>query len=90
MVERNYVAVTGGIRMPYGAKCAMDYTLSEYDVENIGDFTRENVEAWLLTHSGDFSSIDGWYATIGDKELVWTSEEAEMQYSDCMWPCEAE
>jgi hypothetical protein len=25
----------------------------DYDLENIGEFTRENIERWLCTHAGD-------------------------------------
>ncbi len=87
MVERNFVQVIGTIWMP-ATTAAMEYPLSSYDVENIGKLTRENVEQWLTTHSGDFQGIDDFYATVGDTEIPWNSEESEMTYNDCMYPPE--
>ena len=88
MVERNFVEVLGGIWMPYGAKATMEYKLSPYDIVNIGEFTRENVESWLDKNAGDFSSIIDFYATIGDKEISWASEENEFIYQDIVFSAE--
>jgi len=63
----------------------MEYTLSKYDLENIGEPTRDNVEDWLGSHSGDFQDIRDFRASIGDVEIGWDSEESELQYSDCMF-----
>lgn len=84
MVERNFIRVVGKIWMPF-VTCAMEYPLSAYDIENIGEFTRENVEQWTATHCGDFQSITDFYATVGDQEIPWATEEGEMTYSDCMF-----
>ena len=88
MVEKNYVRVLGNIWQPGIGKCAMEYTLDSSDVENIGDFTRENVERWLCTHSGDFQSIDDFSASVGEWEIGWANEENELAYWDCMSPVE--
>ena len=82
-----HVQVIGKIWMP-AVPCAMDYPLSDYDLENIGEFTRENVEAWLCTHSGDFQSVEDFCAVCGDTVLDWKSEESGYTYSDCMYPSE--
>ena len=83
MVEKNFVRVVGHIWQPGVGPCAMEYTLSDYHVRNIGEFTRENVEDWLTKNAGDFQSITDFYATVGDKEIPWATEEGEIAYSDC-------
>ena len=88
MVERNFVIVLGGIWLPYGAKATMEYKLSPYDIANIGEFTRENVESWVDKNAGDFSSIIDFYATIGDKEIPWASKENELVYQNTAYPLE--
>ena len=87
-VRRAYVDVIGGIWMPYGATCAYRYELRDYDLENIGEFTRENVDRWLTTNSGDFSSIKDFRAECGETEIPWADEESELTYNDCMYPAE--
>ena len=84
-IKRNFVQVLGTIWMPT-VTCAMEYPLTAYDVANIGEFTRENVEAWLDTHSGDFQSIKDFAATVGDEWINWADEENEFTYQDCMYP----
>ena len=84
MVESNFVRVWGYIWMP-NTLAAYEYTLTSYDVENIGEFTRENVEGWLHKNAGDFQSIEDFYATVGDKEIPWAKEENEFAYSDAVY-----
>lgn len=70
---------------------ATTYNLSGYDIENMrdddGTITRDSVESWLDSHSGDFSSIVDFSVTIGDNEFdsSWQSEESEMHFNDCMF-----
>ena len=85
-VERNWIDVVGGIWWPYGLKCAMTYKLTPYDMENIGEPTKENIEEWLSTHTGDFSSLDGYHAVIGETEIPFETEELECTFQDCMFP----
>ena len=82
-----HVEVVGKIWMPM-TTAAYIYDLSDYDLENIGEFTRENVDDWLGTHAGDFSSIQDFHAVCGDVEIPWQSEENEMTFCDCMYPSE--
>ena len=89
LVERNFVQVIGKIWMP-ATTCAMEYTLSAYDIENIGEFTRENVAAWLTTNAGDFQSVDDFRATVGDDWIGWAEEESEFIYHDCVYGSEDE
>ena len=91
-VRKSIVRVVGKIWMP-NATCAMDYTLTEYDLENArdddGKLTRESVEHWVMLHTGDFQSITDWSASLEDGndtiELPWQSEENELAYADCMY-----
>jgi len=87
MVERNFVRVVGTIWMP-PITAAYEYPLTNYDIENIGEFTRDNVERWMRSHTGDFQFITDFYATVGDAEIPWATEEGELTYSDCMCPAE--
>lgn len=76
-----YVLILGKLWMPM-CDASQRQDLSNYDLENIGEFTRENVEQWLMTHSGDFSSVTDFYAVCGDVEIPWSSEDNEMAYYD--------
>jgi hypothetical protein len=87
MIERNFVNVIGKIRMP-AVTCAMRYDLSKHDVEDIGEFTLENVEQWLASHAGDFQSVEDFQATVGDQWIEWKKEESELTFNDCMYPNE--
>ena len=87
-VERNWIDVVGGIWMPYGSKCALKINLSDYDIRNIGEPTRDNIEQWLACNAGDFSSIDDFHAIVGETEIPWATEEGELTFSDCMHPAE--
>ena len=91
------VQVIGRIWMP-DAVCAMDYTLSAHDLENIRDgrplaeITREDIAGWLSTHAGDFQEIIDFRADLSegseDKVIDWENEENELTYYDCMFPAE--
>ncbi len=87
LVERNFVQVIGTIWMP-AATCAMEYPLTAHDVENMGRFTRDNVEDWLTSHAGDFQEITDFRATFGDEWIEWDSEESEITFNDCVFPSE--
>jgi len=84
VVEKNFVRVIG--KGWYGQKMCYEYPLSKSDAENIGEFIRENIEDWLSTHSGDFQSIDDFYATVGEDEIQFKDEEKEMEYWDIVNP----
>lgn len=80
-IERNWVEVVGTIWMP-AVTCGQRIDLSRYDMDNIGEPTRENVEQWLSTHTGDFQSIQDFHAIIGEVEIPWATEEGELAYCD--------
>jgi len=83
-IERNWIEVIGVIWLP-PITCAKRIDLSPYDMENIGEPTRENVEQWLCTHAGDFQSITDFHAIVGETDIPWATEENEFTYFDCMW-----
>lgn len=85
LVERNFINVLGKIWLP-PVEGAYTYDLSSYDVENIGEFTRENIADWLSKNAGDFQQIIDFYATVGDKEIPWSSEDNEIRYNDLVDP----
>jgi hypothetical protein len=76
-VSLSIVQVVGRIWMPYGMKAFMEYQLTEEDVPII---MGGQIEQWLAAHTGDFSSIIGWRASLEDRgktvNYPWSSEEA--------------
>ncbi len=78
------INVIGTIWMP-AVTAATTIKLSSYDVENIGELNRENVEDWLNCHSGDFQSIQDFRADIADFQSDWQSEDSECIFIDCMF-----
>lgn len=78
-----YVIVLGKLWMPM-ADASLRIDLRDHDLENIGDFTRENVEQWLTAYSGDFSNVIDFTAVCGDTETPWSSEENELAYFDTL------
>lgn len=92
-VRKDYIQVVGKIWWPIGSLAATQIPLSGYDVENIrdeetGEITRDDIEQWLCSHSGDFSEVVDFCASIGTEEYSWANEENELIYCDCMYPSE--
>lgn len=86
-----YIQFIGRIWMP-AMVCAQEKTLSSYDLENLGEWTRDNVEQWLFTHSGDFREIIDFAADFSrngkDWESPWNQEDSECVFLDSMYPAE--
>jgi hypothetical protein len=88
-VRKSIIQLVGKIWMP-GIVCGQEKTLTAHDVENCrgddGKITRESVEQWLTSHSGDLSSVIDFMASIADGEetidIPWKTEEGEIQYID--------
>ena len=78
-----YVIILGTIWMP-AVTVSLQKTLSDYDLDNIGEFTRENVEQWLTSNSGDFQHVIDFTARCGSVEIEWSSEDNECQYLDTL------
>ena len=92
LVKRSFIQVNGTIWMP-AVTASTQYELSSYDIGNMrgedGTITRENVSSWLDTHSGDFQSVDDFYATIEDGdnsyEFEWSDPESELTFNGNMY-----
>jgi hypothetical protein len=103
IVRKSYVDVLGRLWMPQ-CLAATRIALSSYDVANIqgqhdwatdsegGTIDRDAVEQWLMLHSGDFSEVIDFSASIesGDQTLDfdWANEESQFYWQDCMHPVE--
>lgn len=79
------IQVVGHIWMPTGAVAAYVYPLSDSDLKNIEEWSREAFEDWLSSHSGDFSDIIDFRVQVGNEVLDWKDEESAYSFSDCMW-----
>ena len=84
-VEKNWINVVGTIWMP-AVTATYTYQLTQYDMENIGEPTRENVETWLSTHAGYFQSIKDFHALVGETEIPWKDEENEFLFNSITYP----
>jgi hypothetical protein len=86
-VRKSVIFVVGKIWMP-AVTCGQEIVLHNSDVENCkdddGKITRDSVECWLGTHTGDFQSIQDFSASIelGDDtiDIPWATEEGEVAY----------
>lgn len=76
-----YVDVLGVIWMP-PIKACTTYILSDYDLDNIGEFTRDNVEEWLAKNAGDFQYVIDFSACAGAGFIDWDSEENGLYFTD--------
>ena len=87
--KTSVVYVVGVIWMP-AITCAQTLTLSDYDIRNAQDengaVTRESLEQWLTSHTGNFRSVTDFSASleVGDDtvEIPWATEEGELAYLD--------
>lgn len=89
-ITTQVINVIGKLWMP-NCTAAMRYTLSPYDMGNLGDpRNRADVERWIALNSGDFSQVLDFRAdfTIDDESVIhdWKSEDSDMIYCDCMYP----
>jgi hypothetical protein len=92
MVRKSVVRVIGRIWMP-AAMCAMEYDVRPDDLrDEEGKVTRESIEDWTTTHTGDFQSIEDFEADVEDgeetRDFPWSKEESELTFHDCMYPAE--
>lgn len=94
-VRKSIVRIIGNLWMPQ-CPAATQVEVTSYDLENMrdddGKLTRDSVEQWVMTHSGDFSSVTDFYASLEDGEatveIPWSSEENELAWGDAMHPAE--
>ena len=83
-VRRAYVEVLGDIWMP-AVTCGQRIELRDYDLDNIGEFTRENVDQWLACNAGDFQSITDFSAACGAVRIEWSDLDNETKFFDCIY-----
>ncbi len=84
LVRKSYVDIIGTIWLP-AVTCAQRINVDSYDIENMRDddgaITRDSVEQWLTSHSGDFQCVDDFSASIADGaqtiDIDWWEEESE-------------
>lgn len=91
-IRKSFINVLGELWYP--STGATVYNLSDYDLENMkddnGNYTRESVELWLGSHSGDFQSVTDFSADLSlpdGKDIVipFENEENEMEFNDIMY-----
>jgi len=87
-VDENWIDLIGEIWQPGVGPCAQRINLRTYDMENIGEPTRENVQSWLDKNAGDFRSVTDFHAVVGEVNLQWKDEESEQAFLDCVYPAE--
>ena len=85
----NRIQVVGHIWQP-GTVRGEQYDLKPHQVQAIkalweGKLTREAVELWLATNSGDFQHVQDFHADIEDFDSPWENEENEAIFNDCMF-----
>lgn len=90
IVRHSYVNILGELWMP-NCVVSLHVTLRDYDIENMrtdGPITREDVNQWLTSHSGDFQRVIDFQASIedGDRtiDIPWSSEDTELAYLDTL------
>ena len=90
LVRKSIITVIGFIWMPGNILCSVTNNLTAHDVENMtnedGKVTRDSVDQWVCTHTGDFQSIEDWNADleVGEDTIVfdWEHEGSEERYLD--------
>lgn len=89
-VTKQRIQVIGYIWQPGVGICAAQCDLTPYDMDSIGEPTRQVVQHWIDTHFGDFSEVTDFCADfhVGDKHVVlaWQNEESECAFNDAMYP----
>lgn len=78
-----HVLVIG--RLWCGVDGAYRYNLSDRDLRDIREFTRESVERWLTRNAGDFERVYDFAAQCGDDEIAWErGDVSEAFYFGCV------
>jgi len=87
----HFIEVIGAIWLP-AVTAATRYSVSEHDLATMryedGTINRDDIEGWLLTHSGDFRCIDDFSAWIDGTEYPWAHEESAVTFDDCFYELE--
>lgn len=96
--EWSEIKVIGAIWQPGFDHCAQKYTIPRHELNNmlqaaekthIGSLRREDLEPWVGSHTGDFSIIQDWSASLSmdgsDKEIPWEKPESAEHYFLAMY-----
>ena len=63
------------------------YHLTDYELREIGDFTRENVLKWMDSHQGvdwvDILPVKDFRAVCGDIDIPWATEKSRQHWNEC-------
>jgi hypothetical protein len=78
-----YVEILGRIWMP-PVVASLRKELSDYDLKNIGEFTRENMAQWLSANAGDFQEVIDFNAVCGEAMIAWSMENSEISYMETL------
>ena len=92
-----HISILGGIWWPMGLQCSLEKKIQlgkgpfQVDIEP----TFDDVEDWIMSNSGDFSSVDDWNCEMEvttwkeNKHITeystlkdWNNEDLEMAYFD--------
>jgi hypothetical protein len=92
-VNKSFIHIVGTMWMP-STTGALVLNITSLDADYLkddnGNITRESVEEWLSTHSGDFRNVIDFYADIetdsGNVIIDWLNEENEIVFNDCTYP----
>ncbi len=78
------IGVHWGAYLAQGSLLAIDEPTAAVEYSAPDDITdREDLEDWVLTHSGDFSQVTDFAAL---PRIEFDREESEFFYFDCMGP----
>ena len=96
-ITKCIIDVIGNLWMP-NILAAQRKELTSFDLEKIGIFTRNNVETWLSTNTGDFQRIKDFRVDFsigyGEESTDWHSEwenpDSEVIFNELMYGVEDE
>jgi len=87
----HFIEVIGTMWLP-AVTAATRYPVYERDLATMryedGTINRDDIEGWLITHSGDFQWIDDFAAWIDGTEYPWAHEDSAATFSDCFYGSE--
>lgn len=71
-----------------GAICVSRIELDENTLREIGDFTRENIAAWLNGNHADWHNwigvtpVEDFHAVCGDVDIPWATDNAKQVWNE--------
>lgn len=90
------IQVVGYIWVPDNVLCAQIVPIKAQDLDSISaigngklsGITREDIQIWLDSHAGDFSTVVDFRADFGtlNKTFDWEDKENEYKFQDSFYP----